>query len=66
MQTNLIKSQDGNDLYLSCRNNDAINDYIINLILQKINQLEDAFISQDMILSFTLKNNLSNMLFLNK
>ncbi len=25
-------------LYLSCRNNDAINDYIINLILQKINE----------------------------
>ncbi len=45
MQTNLIKSQDGNDLYLSCRNNDAINDYIINLILQKINQLKGGDIN---------------------
>jgi hypothetical protein len=36
-ETELIKTQNGN-LYIACRNNDAINDYIINLILQQINK----------------------------
>lgn len=38
MITKFIKTNDNNDLYLSCKNNDAINDYIMNLILQKINE----------------------------
>jgi hypothetical protein len=39
MIQNLIESQEGH-LYLSSKNNDAINDYIINLILQKVNETE--------------------------
>jgi hypothetical protein len=39
METEFITTNNERDyLYLSCRNNDAINDYIINLILQKINE----------------------------
>jgi hypothetical protein len=39
MDNNFIESNiDGSKLYLSVKNNDAINDYIINLILQKINE----------------------------
>ena len=37
MQEKFILGNTLNNIYLSCRNNDAINDYIINLILQKIN-----------------------------
>ncbi len=43
LQSNFIKTQHHTPekpdyLYLSCKNNDAINDYIINLILQNINE----------------------------
>jgi hypothetical protein len=42
MEKDLITTNNGEDkLYLSCRNNDAINDYIINLILQNIKKTPD-------------------------
>jgi len=37
-QKHFIKDQNDKDIILSCKNNDAINDYIINLILQQIEQ----------------------------
>lgn len=47
MQNHFIKTQnhiqDNIDyLYLSCKNNDAINDYIINIIIQKIDDNDDC------------------------
>jgi hypothetical protein len=38
MDNNFIESNNGSKLYLSVKNNDALNDYIINLILQNINE----------------------------
>jgi hypothetical protein len=38
MDNNFIESNKESKLYLSVKNNDAINDYIINLILQNINE----------------------------
>ena len=40
-QTKHIHDQLGGDILLSCRNNNAINDYIINLILQQIQKSND-------------------------
>ena len=37
-QKHFIKDQYDKDIILSCKNNDAINDYIINLILQQIEE----------------------------
>lgn len=41
-QTHFILDQNNNKLYLATRNNDAINDYIVNLILEKINNSSGA------------------------
>ncbi len=42
IERDFVRTNNPDDrLYLSCKNNDAINDYIINLILQKIKETND-------------------------
>ena len=62
-QTKFIQDQNNNNIILACRNNNAINDYIINVILQKIKQDNSSlnFVKYDNLFITTVIFNKKNI-----